>query len=71
MKKKPRNYKPKFTDPVVRRERAIHAASNKQSELARLLNVGRSTVNEWPEFLPPLHAYRVAQIFPDIVENPQ
>lgn len=62
------NMKKQYFDPVVKRDRAIKAAGNK-NRLSKILNVSRSTVGEWPDELAPLHAYRIAQVFPEIVEN--
>jgi hypothetical protein len=62
------NTKRQYYDPVVKLEKAVKAAGNK-NRLSKILNVSRSTVSAWPDVLEPLHAYRIAQVFPEIVEN--
>lgn len=56
-----------FKDPVVSKQRAIEKAGTR-ANLARLLNVTRTCVTDWHDYLPPLQAYRLIQIFPDLPE---
>jgi DNA-binding transcriptional regulator YdaS (Cro superfamily) len=55
-------------DPVVFKEDAIKAAGS-ASKLARILSVCRATVSAWGEEIPPYHAYRILQAFPDLKQD--
>jgi hypothetical protein len=56
----------KYVDPVVTKKDAVAAAGN-QAQLARILGVDRACVSLWhDEFLPPIHSYRILQIFPHL-----
>jgi hypothetical protein len=55
-----------YKDPLVKKNDAI-AAAGSASKLSRLLNINRAAITMWQsEMLPPIWAYRVLQIFPDI-----
>ena len=57
-----------ISDPLIRKEDAIRLAHS-GAGLARILGVNRASVHEWGEFLPPLHAYRILQIFPQLEDK--
>jgi hypothetical protein len=57
-----------FTDPVIRKDAAVNAAKNKK-RLAEMLGINRQAITDWGEYVPATQAYRLAQIFPDIVEK--
>ena len=55
-------------DPKILKSSAVKAVGN-QAKLARLLGIGRSTVCEWKDYIPPYHAYRLLQVYPDLNSN--
>ena len=55
-------------DPKILKSSAVKAVGN-QAKLARLLGIGRSTVCEWKEYIPPYHAYRLLQIYPHLNDD--
>jgi DNA-binding transcriptional regulator YdaS (Cro superfamily) len=52
-------------DPVIKKEQAI-ALAGSPARLAKALGIARSSVSCWGEFVPPLQAYRLIQIYPEL-----
>jgi DNA-binding transcriptional regulator YdaS (Cro superfamily) len=52
-------------DPVIKKEQAIESAGN-AARLAKALGISRSSVSDWGEYVPPLQAYRLIQIYPEL-----
>jgi DNA-binding transcriptional regulator YdaS (Cro superfamily) len=59
-------------DPKISVSRAVNFAGS-QAALARLLQLSKASVNEWVaderEFVPPLQAYRLRELHPEIVSD--
>jgi len=55
-------------DPQILKADAVKALGN-QSRLAEMLGLARSTVCEWKVYVPPYHAYRLLQIYPELKSN--
>lgn len=53
-------------DPVIKKSDALDVFGGNQAQLARILRVSRSYVGKWNEYVPPLQAYRLLQVFPDM-----
>lgn len=58
----------KIKDPLVLKSEAIKLAKS-GAALARLLGVTRTCVHDWGECLPPVHAYRIVQIYPELAKQ--
>ena len=58
------------TDPHITVDEALAAFDGVQSRLADALGIDRASVNEWVssgrQFVPPLQAYRLTQMRPDL-----
>lgn len=52
-------------DPLILKKKAIEATGNAAS-LAKLLGISRASVSGWGDYVPPIQAYRLKQIFPDL-----
>ena len=57
-------------DPKITVAAALAAFDNVQARLADALDINRASVNEWVsskrEFIPALHAHRLARLRPDL-----
>jgi len=56
-------------DPQIPLAAALKFFDGIQARLAAALDLNRATVNEWfadgEEFVPPLHAHRLARMYPE------
>jgi len=55
-------------DPVVLKIDAVNKFRS-GAQLASFLGVTRQCVNGWGELVPPLYAYRLIQIYPDLMKE--
>lgn len=57
-------------DPKITVEEALAAFDGVQARLAEALGIDRASVNEWVsmgrQYVPPLQAYRLTQIRPEL-----
>jgi hypothetical protein len=59
------NNLPKIKDPIIKKQDAISAAGS-PSILARILDINRSAVAAWGEYVPVTQAYRIREVFPSL-----
>ena len=57
-----------YKDPIILKSDAIKAAGN-ACKLANILGVSRQAVTLWGDIVPPLSAYRLLQIMPNIKKD--
>lgn len=54
-----------YKDPQIKKADAIALAGN-AANLARITGLSRAAITDWPEFVHPVWAYRLMQIFPEL-----
>ena len=68
-----KNIDPQIKDPQIKVSTAIDQFDGNQAKLARALGISKTNVTDWKngrDFVPPLHAYRLREMFPSIeIEN--
>lgn len=57
---------PNFTDPRVKTADALEKLGSIKRLTGFLQLKSRQTVYTWKEYLPPIHAYRLVRVFPEL-----
>lgn len=59
----------RIIDPIVKKNDAIQIVGGKEADLARFFSVSRTTVGKWGDNLPPLYAYRILEVYPQLEQG--
>lgn len=53
-------------DPIILKQIALNRFNGNAAALARMVGVSRQAAHMWGETLPPLQAWRLDKIYPDL-----